>query len=151
MEHFIDEDGRVHGSLDVPPALAGRELLRYDDVLPYMLPHGYTMFICPTFMVLYLRPDADANDLYRYISYVIGSSFGSFPRVMFKENRIAFRLGWIRANFPSAGLGRRVSQASDDGSYQMRTRRAGLACGRAEFDPQRTRATAARVLIPEWG
>ena len=53
---------------------------------------------------LYLRPDADADDLYRYMSYVIGSSFGSFPRVMFKENCIAFRLGWIRAKFPSAKI-----------------------------------------------
>jgi hypothetical protein len=53
---------------------------------------------------LYLPPDAEADDLYRYMSYVIGSSFGRFPRVMFKENRIAFRLGWIRANFPSAKI-----------------------------------------------
>ena len=53
---------------------------------------------------LYLPPEARADDLYRYISYIIGSSFGLFPRVMFKENRIAFRLGWIRANFPSAKI-----------------------------------------------
>jgi len=51
MDHFIDEDGRLYGGLDVPTALAGQELLRYDDVFPYMLRHGCTMFICPTFMV----------------------------------------------------------------------------------------------------
>src|SRR5215469_6031360 len=53
---------------------------------------------------LYLSPDAEADDLYRYMSYVIGSSFGRFPRVMFKENRIAFRLAWIRSRFPSAKI-----------------------------------------------
>jgi glycosyltransferase involved in cell wall biosynthesis len=51
MAHFIDEDGRVNGGLDVPPELTGQELLRYDDVFPYMLRHGCTMFVCPTFMV----------------------------------------------------------------------------------------------------
>jgi hypothetical protein len=53
---------------------------------------------------LCLRADDDADDLYRYMSYVIGSSFGLYPRVMFKENRIAFRLAWIRAKFPSAKI-----------------------------------------------
>src|SRR5579864_2553648 len=53
---------------------------------------------------LYLAPDADADDLYRYLSYVIGSAFGRSPRVMVKENRIAFRLGWIRSHFPQAKI-----------------------------------------------
>jgi Sulfotransferase family len=53
---------------------------------------------------LYLPSDTEADDLYRYMSYLIGSSFGRFPRVMFKENCIAFRLGWIRARFPSAKI-----------------------------------------------
>src|SRR5262249_32607943 len=34
---------------------------------------------------LHLPPEADADELYRYISYVIGSAFGRAPRVMFKE------------------------------------------------------------------
>jgi glycosyltransferase involved in cell wall biosynthesis len=50
MDHFIDEDGQVFGGLDVPSELASQELLRYEDVFPYMLRHGCTMFICPTFM-----------------------------------------------------------------------------------------------------
>lgn len=53
---------------------------------------------------LYLPPDAPADDLYRYLAYVIGEAFGRAPRVMFKENRIAFRLGWIRAKFPHAKI-----------------------------------------------
>jgi hypothetical protein len=52
----------------------------------------------------YLPPDAEDDELYRYMMYVIGTSFGRRPRVMFKENRIAFRLGWIRAKFPSAKI-----------------------------------------------
>jgi glycosyltransferase involved in cell wall biosynthesis len=51
MTHFIDEDGLVNGGLDVPPELAGKGLLRFEDVFPYMLRHGCTMFVCPTFMV----------------------------------------------------------------------------------------------------
>ena len=52
----------------------------------------------------YLPPEAEDDELYRYMMYLIGSSFGRHPRVMFKENRIAFRLGWIRAKFPSAKI-----------------------------------------------
>ncbi len=53
---------------------------------------------------LHIPADAEAPELYRYISYLVGSSFGRAPRVMFKENRLPFRLGWIRANFPSAKI-----------------------------------------------
>jgi hypothetical protein len=53
---------------------------------------------------LYLPPDADGDDLYRYINYLVGSAFGRAPRVMFKENRLPFRLGWIRAKFPAAKI-----------------------------------------------
>lgn len=53
---------------------------------------------------LYLAPDAEADGLYRYLSYLIGSAFGVSPRVMIKENRISFRLGWIRAHFPTAKI-----------------------------------------------
>jgi len=55
---------------------------------------------------LYLPADAeaDADPLYRYLSYIIGMSFGRAPRVMFKENRMVFRLGWFRARFPHAKI-----------------------------------------------
>lgn len=53
---------------------------------------------------LYLATDTAADDLYRYMTYLIGTSFGRFPRVMFKENRIAFRLAWIRTRFPAAKI-----------------------------------------------
>ena len=53
---------------------------------------------------LYLGPEGEADDLYRYLSYLFGTAFGRAPRVMFKENRISFRLGWLRARFPHAKL-----------------------------------------------
>ncbi len=53
---------------------------------------------------LAIGPDAPADDLYRYLSYIIGMGFGRAPRVMFKENRIPFRLAWVRANFPHAKI-----------------------------------------------
>jgi hypothetical protein len=53
---------------------------------------------------LYLPPDAEDDHLYRYMTYLIGSAFGRSPRVLFKENRIAFRLGWIRAKLPHARI-----------------------------------------------
>jgi nucleoside-diphosphate-sugar epimerase len=49
--HFIDEGGQSFGGPDVPPELSSQELLYYDDVFPYILRHGCTIFICPTFMV----------------------------------------------------------------------------------------------------
>jgi Sulfotransferase family len=53
---------------------------------------------------LHIPPEADADDLHRYISYLLGSALGRAPRVMFKENRLPFRLGWIRAKFPAAKI-----------------------------------------------
>jgi hypothetical protein len=53
---------------------------------------------------LYLAPDADADDLYRYFNYLVGTAFGRSERVMLKENRLAFRLGWLRARFPHARI-----------------------------------------------
>ncbi|MEO8135847.1 MAG: hypothetical protein ABI831_17955, partial [Betaproteobacteria bacterium] len=35
---------------------------------------------------------------------IIGMSLARAPRVMFKENRMTFRLGWFRANFPHAKI-----------------------------------------------
>ena len=51
---------------------------------------------------LFLPATAPAPDLYRYLSYLIGMSFGRNPKVLLKENRLTFRLGWIRAQFPVA-------------------------------------------------
>jgi hypothetical protein len=53
---------------------------------------------------LYLPPEAPADDLYRYLSYLIGTAFGRSKQVMLKENRISFRLGWIRAKFAQAKI-----------------------------------------------
>jgi sulfotransferase family protein len=51
---------------------------------------------------LVLPATAEAPELYRYLSYVIGTAFGRAERVMLKENRFTFRLGWLRATFPQA-------------------------------------------------
>ena len=53
---------------------------------------------------LSLPANEDADDLYRYLNYVIGASFGKASKVMLKENRLTFRLGWMRAKFPHAKL-----------------------------------------------
>jgi hypothetical protein len=52
----------------------------------------------------YLGPDDRDDALYRYLSYLIGASFARVPRVLLKENRLAFRSGWIRATFPGARI-----------------------------------------------
>ena len=41
-------------------------------------------------------------ELYRYLSYLIGSGFARRPKVLLKFNRASFRLGWLRAAFPKA-------------------------------------------------
>jgi hypothetical protein len=51
---------------------------------------------------LYLPATADAPEMYRYFCYLIGTSFGRASKVLLKENRLTFRLGWIRARFPRA-------------------------------------------------
>jgi hypothetical protein len=51
---------------------------------------------------LYLPPSAEADDLYRYLSYLIGMAFGRSAKVVLKFNRATFRLGWLRAKFPQA-------------------------------------------------
>jgi hypothetical protein len=46
---------------------------------------------------------ADDNpELYRYLSYLIGTSFGRRPNVLLKFNRVSFRLPWLRHAFPRA-------------------------------------------------
>jgi len=51
---------------------------------------------------LFLLPEKDADDLYRYLSYLIGTAFGRANNVMIKENRLTFRLAWLRSRFPNA-------------------------------------------------
>jgi hypothetical protein len=51
---------------------------------------------------LHLSPVDSDEDLHRYLSYLFEASLERAPRMMFKENRITFRLGWFRANFPEA-------------------------------------------------
>jgi hypothetical protein len=51
---------------------------------------------------LFLPPETDADDLYRYLSYLIGTAFGRANNVTIKENRLTFRLGWLRSRFPDA-------------------------------------------------
>lgn len=53
---------------------------------------------------LYLDPETEADDLYRYLTYLIGTAFGRSSHVMLKENRLTFRLGWLRARFPQAKI-----------------------------------------------
>jgi hypothetical protein len=53
---------------------------------------------------LYLPAKVEANDLHRYLSYLIGTAFGRSDRVVLKENRITFRLAWLRENFPQAKI-----------------------------------------------
>lgn len=53
---------------------------------------------------LYMPPEMEADAFYRYWSYLIGSAFGRKAKVMLKENRLTFRLGWLRAKFPSAKI-----------------------------------------------
>jgi hypothetical protein len=41
-------------------------------------------------------------ELYRYLTYLIGSGFSRQPKVLLKFNRASFRLPWLRAAFPKA-------------------------------------------------
>ena len=53
---------------------------------------------------LFLPADANADDLYRYLSYLVGTAFGRSEKVLLKFNRATFRLGWLRAEFPQAKI-----------------------------------------------
>lgn len=53
---------------------------------------------------LSLRVDDEHPALERYMRYLVDASFERSPRVMFKENRLTFRLGWFRAKFPDARI-----------------------------------------------
>jgi hypothetical protein len=51
---------------------------------------------------LHLTADEADPELERFLRYLIDESFARAPHVMFKENRLAFRLAWFRKRFPSA-------------------------------------------------
>ena len=53
---------------------------------------------------LHLDADDKAEDLYRYLSYLIDTAFGRSEKVMLKFNRATFRLPWLRAKFPFAKI-----------------------------------------------
>jgi hypothetical protein len=53
---------------------------------------------------LYLSADANADDLYRYLTYLVGTAFGRRAKVLLKFNRVSFRLPWLRAKFPQAKI-----------------------------------------------
>lgn len=53
---------------------------------------------------LHLHPEDEADDLYRYLSYLVGMAFGRRSRVMLQFNRATFRLGWLRRQFPRATI-----------------------------------------------
>jgi len=52
----------------------------------------------------YLSEDDNGIELYRYLSYIIGMSFSRQDRVALQFNRVAFRLGWLRKNFPEVPI-----------------------------------------------
>jgi hypothetical protein len=53
---------------------------------------------------LYLTAEDRADDLYRYLNYLIESAFTREDKVLLKFNRTAFRLPWLRQRFPQAKI-----------------------------------------------
>jgi len=53
---------------------------------------------------LYLTAEDQAEDLYRYISYLIETASSRQSQVLLKFNRMTFRLPWLRAKFPRAKI-----------------------------------------------
>jgi len=53
---------------------------------------------------LYLGPDDEAPELERYLRYLADEGIRRRGRVLFKDNRLAFRLGWLKARFPEAKI-----------------------------------------------
>src|SRR5216683_946186 len=75
---------------------------------------------------LYLPPEAEADELSRYLNYLIGTAFGRSPRVMLKENRFTFRMGWLRKNFPNAKFVHIYRRKEDQWKSNLRRVRAYL-------------------------
>src|SRR5260370_6050032 len=69
---------------------------------------------------LCLPPEAEADELSRYLNYLIGTAFGRSPRVMLKENHFTFRMGWLRKNFPSAKFVHIYPQKQDQWKSNLR-------------------------------
>ncbi|MBM2821859.1 MAG: hypothetical protein HW413_605, partial [Thermoleophilia bacterium] len=53
---------------------------------------------------LHLGPEDDADELFRYLDYLVDASHTRAPNVVLKENRFTFRLGWLKARFPHAHI-----------------------------------------------
>jgi hypothetical protein len=51
-----------------------------------------------------LESEDEAPDLERYLRYLIETAAARCENVLLKENRIGFRLGWLRARFPEAKI-----------------------------------------------
>lgn len=51
---------------------------------------------------LYLDEHDEADGLYRYLSYLIDEASSRRAKVLIKENRLPFRLAWLKARFPNA-------------------------------------------------
>ena len=50
LDHFMDYEGNVYGGLTMPPEFVGRDMLRYEDVFPFILRRKNALIRCPTFM-----------------------------------------------------------------------------------------------------
>jgi hypothetical protein len=75
---------------------------------------------------LYLSADAQADELYRYLSYLIGTAFGRADKVMVKENRFTFRMGWLKAKFPQAKVVHIYRKKEDQWKSNLRRAQAWL-------------------------
>ena len=80
---------------------------------------------------LFLDADDDAPDLERYLRYLVDEGIRRRGRVMLKENRIGFRLGWLKSTFPSAKVVH-VYRAKDD-QWASIVRRGQEALGREDI------------------
>src|SRR5260370_16194945 len=86
---------------------------------------------------LCLPTEAEADELSRYLNYLIGTAFGRRPRVMLKENRFTFRMGWLRKNFPSAKFVHIYRRKEDQWKSNLRRVRADLGRGKVGQDDVR--------------
>src|SRR5579871_6871100 len=53
---------------------------------------------------LYLTEKDSADELYRYIRYLVDSAFERRSKVLLKFNRVNFRLPWLRSRFPESKM-----------------------------------------------
>lgn len=50
LAYFLDSEGRIFGGYTLPHEFLKRELLWYEDILPFFLRHKNILLCCPTFM-----------------------------------------------------------------------------------------------------